>query len=91
MPGESSLKLARELTLDPPPFYPSKYSFCKYFFPCLLFIGAKLEMIPSMGVGQTGISFTSAAEVEAAGITWLEVFHRRIWGLSTLNGSGFSR
>ncbi|CAM9115855.1 unnamed protein product, partial [Sphacelaria rigidula] len=35
--------------------------------------GAKLEMIPSMGVGQTGIAFTSAAEVEAAGITWLEV------------------
>ncbi|CAB1108097.1 unnamed protein product [Ectocarpus sp. CCAP 1310/34] len=34
---------------------------------------AKLEMTPSMGQGRTGISFKNAQEVEAAGITWLEV------------------
>ncbi|CAM9141456.1 unnamed protein product [Ectocarpus sp. 12 AP-2014] len=34
---------------------------------------AKLEMTPSMGQGRTGISFKNAEEVEAAGITWLEV------------------
>eukprot|EP00752_Nemacystus_decipiens_P002170 g2066.t1 len=35
--------------------------------------GAKLEMTPSMGQGRTGISFETAEQLEAAGITWLEV------------------
>ncbi|CAM9188744.1 unnamed protein product, partial [Hapterophycus canaliculatus] len=34
---------------------------------------AKLEMTPSMGQGKTGISFKTADQLEAAGITWLEV------------------
>lgn len=36
--------------------------------------GAKLEMTPSMGQGKTGISFRSAEHLEAAGVTWLEVW-----------------
>ena len=35
--------------------------------------GAKLEITPSMGLGRTGISFATPDELEAAGITWLEV------------------
>ncbi|CAN0288467.1 unnamed protein product [Ascophyllum nodosum] len=35
--------------------------------------GAKLEIIPSMGLGRTGISFATPDELEAAGITWLEI------------------
>lgn len=35
--------------------------------------GAKLEITPSMGQGKTGISFKTADQLEAAGITWLEV------------------
>ncbi|CAM9226310.1 unnamed protein product [Ectocarpus sp. 6 AP-2014] len=34
---------------------------------------AKLEMNSSVGQGRTGISFKNAEEVEAAGVTWLEV------------------
>lgn len=32
-------------------------------------------MTPSMGQGRTGISFKTADQLEAAGITWLEVIY----------------
>lgn len=35
--------------------------------------GAKIEIVPSIGLGRTGISFATGEDVEAAGITWLEV------------------
>ena len=41
----------------------------RVFFPP----GAKLEITPSMGLGRSGISFATPDELEAAGITWLEV------------------
>lgn len=48
--------------------------FC-YLWIGFLSPGAKIEIIPSMRLGRTGISFATEEDVEAAGITWLEVNH----------------